>query len=165
MTIPGRILPESESEHFSWGSCLDLLQEINNRIRSESGRVWNKLYDWAYDATLGLAKQYQQKVLELAKITATSVYLQGLRLARRHALLLVGAVFAVVLLAVTAVVVPVAMVMVTPWTPVAKAWCIGGLGFLYALIVLSCLNSIFSEEKWMKASGFQEMLDSIPTEK
>ena len=140
---------------------MDLLQEISNRIRSESGRIWGKLYDLAHDATIGLAKQYQQKTLELVKITAASAYLQVLRSVRAHALLLIALAFAVTLLAVAAVAVPLALVMVAPWTFAVKAILILSLGLAYALVALFCLRNVFSEEKWMKASGFQELMDSI----
>lgn len=138
-----------------------LLQEINNRLRSGSNRIWSKLADLAYDATIGLAKQYQRKGLELVKITAASYYVQGLKALRKHLLLLFLFLFSMVLLAATVVVVPVAMVLVAPWTAAVKVIVLTSLGVLYVSAVLIGLKSIFSEEKWMKASGFQELLDSI----
>ena len=143
---------------------MDLLQEINNRIRSESSRVWGKLYNIAYDATIGLAKLYQKKTLQLVKITAASAYLQLLKTTRKHAILLALAIFAVVLLAVAVVVVPVALVLVTPWSTTVKVIELVALGAIYIGAVLACLQNVFSEEKWMKASGFQELMDSISTD-
>lgn len=147
-----------------WDLFLALLQEINNRLRSKSGRIWTKLADLAYDATIGLAKQYRQKALELLKITAAGCYVQGLKIFRKHLLLVFLLLFAVALLAVTAVVVPVAIILVSPWTPTIKAASIAILGLFYCGVAAVSLRSFFSEEKWMKASGFQELLDSIPTD-
>ena len=141
-----------------------LLQEINNRLRSESSRIWSKFTDLAYDATIGLAKQYQKKALELVKITAASCYVQGLKVLRKHLLLLFLLLFSVILLAVTVVVVPVAMVLAAPWTAGTKVISLAVLGVFYAGVILFYLQRLFSEEKWMKASGFQELLDSINPE-
>ena len=140
---------------------MDLLREINNRVRSESGRFWTKLSDLAYDATIGLAKLYQKKTLEFIKISAASMYLQGLKMARKHMLLLFSGIFAVLVLAVTVVAVPLALVMVSPWTAGVKALLIAGIGLVYATATFLALRSVLSEEKWMKASGFQEFVDSI----
>ncbi len=138
-----------------------LLQEINNRLRAESGRVWSKFTDLAYDATIGLAKQYQQKGLELVKITAAAYYVQALKVARKHLVFLFLLAFSVVLMAVTAVVVPVAMILASSWTPAVKVTSLAVLGLFYAGVIWFYLQKLFSEEKWMKASGFQELLDSI----
>ena len=143
---------------------MDLLQEISNKLRSESGRVWSKLSDLAYDATIGIAKEYRKKALELVKITAAAYYIQALSILRKHFLLLFLLVFTVVLLAVTAVVVPVAMVLAAPWTSTVKLVCLAVLGVVYSASILAGLSHLFSEEKWMKASGFQELLESIHTD-
>ena len=140
---------------------MDLLQEISNRLRSGSGRIWSKLSDLVYDATIGLAKQYQRKGLDLVKINLATYYVQGLKVLRKHSLLLFLFLFSAMLLAVAAVVVPVAMVLVAPWTPGIKIIGLVILGVFYVGAALVCLKDIFSEEKWMKASGFQELLDSI----
>ena len=144
---------------------MDLLQEINNRLKSESGRVWGKVIDLAYDATFGIAKEYRKKALELVKITAAAYYLQAISMLRKHFLLLFLLVFSVVLLAVTAVVVPVAMVLATEWTPLVKVASLAILGVLYSVSILIGLQYLFSEEKWLKASGFQELLNSLDTDR
>ena len=126
--------------------------------------MWDKLYGLAYDATIGLAKLYQKKTLQLVKITAASAYLQVLKSARKHAILLFLAIFAVVLLAVSVVVVPVALIMIAPWSSAVKAIELVVLGGIYIGAVLACFQSVFSEEKWMKASGFQELMESISTD-
>lgn len=141
-----------------------LLQEINSRLRSEAGRVWSKAADLAYSATIGLAKQYQRKALELIKITTAACYLRILSVLRKHLVLLFLTLLSVVVMAVTIVVVPVAMLLATPWTASVKVISLAVLGLLYVGIIGIGLQSLFSEEKWMKASGFQELLDSISTD-
>ena len=140
---------------------MDLLQKINNRFRSESGRWWDKLYEFAYGATIGLIKLYRQKTLELVKISATQAYLQVLRVSRKHLLLIFLALFAVVVSAVASVVVPVALVMVSPWAAGTKILVLAVFGLIYAAVAALCLHYLFSEDKWMKISGIQELLDSI----
>ena len=143
---------------------MDLLQEINNRIRTESSRVWNKVYDVAYDATVGLAKAYQRKALQLVKIHAASAYLQTLKVLRKHAILLFLAVFTAMLTAVAVVVVPVSLVLASSWTTAVKMRLLIVFGILDFGIAALCLQTLFSEEKWLKLTGLQEILDSIKTD-
>ena len=150
--------------HFYWGSSLGLLQEISDRLKSESGRTWDRFADLAYEATVGIAHQYRRKALELVKITAATYYVQGLNILRKHALLLFLLLFTVVLLAVTVVIVPVAMILATEWSSLAKVISLAVLGVAYAGTILVGLKILFSEERWMKATGFQELLDSIKTD-
>ena len=123
--------------------------------------MWNKLYDFAYDATVGLVKLYRQKTVELIRIKSTEVYLQILRLTRRHLALVGLALFGIVLSAVAIVVVPVALIMVSPCLPNTKIILLVCLGAGYFLAIGLCLNSVFSEERWLKASGFREFLESL----
>ena len=127
--------------------------------------MWEKLYDFAYDATVGLAKRYRDKTLSLVKITAASAYLQAVRILRKHAQLLFIAVFAAITLAVTVVVVPIALVMVTDWTASVKVGSVAALAVVDLLIVAAALHHVYSEEKWMKRTGFQALLDSLEIDK
>ncbi len=143
---------------------MGLLQEISDRLKSESGRTWERFADLAYEATVGIAHQYRRKALELVKITAATYYVQGLNILRKHFVLLFLLLLAVVVLAVTIVVVPVAMILATEWSSVAKVLSLAGLGLVYAGTLLIAFKMLFSEDRWMKATGFQELLDSIKTD-
>lgn len=123
--------------------------------------MWNKLYDFAYDATVGLVKRCRRKTLELIKITASQAYLKALRVARKHLLVIAAAIFAIILSAVAVVVVPVALIMVSAGDARTKMIWLTVLGLVYLAAVAFCLQHVLSEEKWMKASGFKEWLDSI----
>jgi hypothetical protein len=144
---------------------LDLLREINNRIRTkikaESGRAWEKLYDFAYGATVGLAKEYRDKTLKLVKVQAASAYLQAIRILRRHAQLLFIAVFAAIMLSVTVVIVPIALVLSTDWTGQHKVAAVAALGIMDLVIVYAAVHHVYSEEKWMKRTGFAALLESL----
>ncbi len=119
------------------------------------------LQDTVYDATIGLLKQYQEKTLDLVKIMSLRFYVQGLKLFRKHLVLVFFLIFTVILLAVSVVVIPVAMVMLTSWASQTKILCIGLLGLLYIGITAGLMSLLFSEEKWMQVSGVKELLDEL----
>ena len=123
--------------------------------------MWHKLYDFAYDATIGLVDRYRQKTIELIRLKAAEGYLVLLRTLRRHLILAVLALFAIVMSAVAIVVIPVAMVLVSSCATGTKMTLLACLGLGYCLAVALCLQNVLSEDKWMKASGFQELLDAL----
>ena len=149
------------SEHSFWVLSLDLLQEISNRLRSEADRVLDKIWNLAYDSTIGLLKEYRRKTLELAKISLASFYLEVLRMTRKHVLLFCFLFFGTMVSAVAAVVVPVSMVLLTPWTSAIKIVCLLILGSLYIGGTAWIFLMLFSRENWMKISGMRDLLDSI----
>lgn len=146
---------------FFWVLSLDLLQELNNRLRAETDRVWGKVSTLLYDATLGLLKQYQRKSLELVKIAVASFYIQVLRTTRKHLLLACFLFFGTMVSAVAAVVVPVAMVLLTPWSLAIKMVCLLVLGSFYIGGTAWMFLLLFSQENWMKISGMNDLLDAI----
>jgi hypothetical protein len=140
---------------------LDLLQEISNRLRLKTDRVWEKITHLAYDSTFGLLKQYRRKLLELVRIALASVYLQFLRAARKHLLLCCFLFFGTMLSAVAAVVVPVAMVILMPWSLAMKMVCLLVLGSLYIGGTAWAYLFLFSQENWMKLSGMNDLMEGI----
>jgi hypothetical protein len=144
---------------------LDLLQEISRQIgkslRSQTDKVWGKVADLAYGATLGMLKQYQQKTVELAKITLVSLYVQALRATRRHLLLFCLLIFGTVVSAVATVVIPVVIVLLTPWSAAIKAGILLVLGSCYIAGTAWVFLVLFSEDRWMKISGMKDFLDQI----
>ncbi len=119
------------------------------------------LQDTVYDATIGLLKQYQEKTLDLVKIMSLKFYVQGLKLFRKHLVLVFFLIFTVILLAVSIVVIPVAIVMLTSWATQTKILCIALLGLFYIGITAGLMSILFSEEKWMQVSGIKELLDEL----
>ena len=155
----------SPSGRFCWGSFLDLLQEIgkhlSRRLSAEADKLWDKAGGLAYNATLGLLKQYQQKTLELVRVQAALLYTQTLRIARKHLLLLCVLLFGTMVSAVALVVIPVVLVLLTPWSTAIKAVCLLILGSTYIAGTAWIFLVLFSEERWMRYSGVREWLDEI----
>ena len=75
---------------------LDFEKTILDRIP-----VFRKYAGLLYDLTFGLARQYQEKTVELAKIKAAEYYLQAMKHVRRHLLAIVSIVFCLLLVAVS----------------------------------------------------------------
>ena len=144
---------------------MDLLQEIGKaigrRVQAETDKVWGKVADLTYEATLGLLKQYQHKALEMAKIGMATVYSHALRIARKHLLLFCLLFFGTMVSAVAAVVVPVTLILLTPWSAAIKAVLLLLLGSIYIAGTAWVFLVLFSEERWMKMSGVQDLLDDI----
>ena len=144
---------------------MDLLQEIGKaigrRVQAETDKVWGKVADLTYEATLGLLKQYHHKALEMAKIGMATVYSHALRIARKHLLLFCLLFFGTMVSAVAAVVVPVTLILLTPWSVAIKAVLLLILGSIYIAGTAWVFLVLFSEERWMKMSGVQDLLDDI----
>lgn len=144
---------------------MDLLQEIgkeiSRRVQGQLDKAWGKVADAAYDATLGLLRQYQEKTLQLVRIQAAAFYAQLLKSARKHLILLCLLIFGTMLSAIALVVIPVTLVLLTSWSTAIKVVCLLILGSFYIAGTAWIFLVLFSEEKWMKYSGVQEILDKI----
>ena len=114
-----------------------------------------------YDVTVGLAKQYQEKTVQLAKIKAAEYYLQAMQHVRRHLLAVLGIVFCLLLVAVSLVVFPVALIALSTLSVNAKLFSICGLGLFYLIFSLIVISSLFSEKSWMKLAGSSEWIDNF----
>jgi hypothetical protein len=144
---------------------LDLLQEIGKQVgryfKAETDKALGKFSDLAYNATLGFLKQYQQRALELVRINVATFYAHILKIARKHVLLFCLLVFGTMVSAVALVIVPVAIILLTSWSTAVKIVCLLLLGSVYVAGTAWIFLVLFSEDRWMKLSGMQEMLDDI----
>ena len=138
-----------------------MLQEIINRIAEPGKTALGKIQDLLYDATFGLAREYQKKILDLARLGAASCYLQGVKALRKAAIAFFLVALASMVLAVAVVVVPVALVLVSPWEPFWKMAAVLFLGIADAGIASAFLANLFSEEGWMKMTGSRELVDQV----
>jgi len=138
-----------------------VLQEIIAKIAEPGRNFAAKIQGLLYDATFGLLNDYRKKTLELARITAVSLYLQSLKELRKAAVALFLITLASVVFSVAAVVVPVAVVIVSPLTPLQKMLAILFFGVLDMGAALVFMFHLFSEENWMKITKSQEMVDKI----
>ena len=122
---------------------------------------WGKVAELAYGATLGLLKQYQQKALELAKITLAMFYAHLLKIARKHLLLFCLLLFGTMVSAVAVVAIPVTLILLTPWSVAIKAVLLLILGSAYVAGTAWVFLVLFSEDRWMKLSGVDDLLKDI----
>ena len=148
------------SERFFWDT-FSVLLEIINRITEPGKTAFKKIQDLLYDATFGLVREYQRKTLELARLTAASYYIQGVKALRKAAITLFLVTLATVVFSMAVVVVPVAVVLVSPWAWPQKVIAVLALGLLDAGAALVFLAHLFSEERWMKITKSQEFVDKI----
>ena len=120
-----------------------------------------KFADLLFDATVGLAKEYQQKTVELAKITAASYYLQVIQALRKHCVSIFLVIFFTLTLVVTVVVTPIALLMLAPWNIAVKMAAVCVLGILYAAVSLYFVMDLFSEKRWLRFSGSEELVEKV----
>lgn len=138
-----------------------MLQEIIDRITAPGKTALGKIQSLLYEATVGLLLDYQKKAMELVHITAASCYLQSVKALRQAAAVLFLVTLATVVFAVAVVIVPIAVILVCPWTAWQKAVGILAFGFLDMAAALFYLTALFSEERWMKMTRSQEIIDKI----
>lgn len=142
-----------------------MLQEIINKIKAPAFGFFDRLKSLLYGSTIGLLKDYQNKTLELIRITAATYYLQGMKALREVAMLLAGVLFAVVVLSIAIVVTPIAVIMVSTLSAPIKACLILAVGLAVAGAALLALSNIFSEKRWLELTKANEMVEKILNEK
>ena len=138
-----------------------MLQEVIDRIAQPGKVMLDKLQGLLFDATIGLFRDYQKKTLELVKITAASCYLQSVKALRQAAITLFLVTLASVVFSVALVVIPVAVILVSPWSVGQKIAGILAFGLLDISAALVFLYHLFSEERWMKITQSQKILNEI----
>ena len=115
-----------------------------------------KITDILLDATVGLLNQYQRKSVELAKLVATASFTQGIKIVRKHSLFLFLLIFCMMMLSVTLIATPIALVALAPWPARTKMLAVLALGLFYVLIAIVFIQRLFSEKTWMRFSGASE---------
>ena len=108
---------------------------------------------------LKLLDHYRQLSVQLLKIEATKAYLQGVRMARRSAFLLILMGIVLGLISMGALLFHVGLFILLPWTVEAKATFAIILGLACMVIGGSVLGIIMNEKTWMEKSGAAEMLN------
>ena len=63
--------------------------------------------------------------------------------------------------AVAVVVIPVTIVLLTPWSGAIKALCLLILGCAYVAGTAWVFLVLFSEDRWMRLSGMNDLLEDI----
>jgi hypothetical protein len=109
----------------------------------------------------GLLSSYLKSRLELAKIRAAACYVNGVKVTRRLLILWCKLVFCLVLLATGLALIPIALCLYMPWAPEIKAIVAISFGFVYMVVALLVMLDSFSQKRWMKVSGANELVDSL----
>ena len=138
-----------------------MLQEIINRIAEPGRTAFRKLQDLLYEATFGLVREYRKKTLDLVRITAVGYYVQGVKALRQAAITLFLVTVVSVVFAVAVVIVPLVLVLLSPWTATQKLIAVSLLGLVDTGAALFYLLNLFSEERWMKITKSQEFIERI----
>lgn len=138
-----------------------MLQEIIDKLAQPGKNLYAKFQGLLYDATIGLIRDYQKKTLELVKIATATCYLQTLQSLRRVAVIFFLVTLASIVFAMALVIVPIALVLISPWTVTQKMIAILCFGLLDAGAALAYLANLFSENNWMKVTKSQEIVDKI----
>ncbi len=138
-----------------------MLQEIINKITEPGRTAVRRIQGLLFDATIGLAREYQRKTLDLARITAATFYLRAVKGARKAAIVIFLVTLASVVFAVALVVIPVVLVLISPWTLGQKMTAVALLGILDIAAASFYLINLLSEENWMKVTKSQEFVDEI----
>lgn len=118
----------------------------------------DKIRQFLYDSTIGLADQYRRRSIELVKIHAATVYLQVVKAMRQYLLAVFAMLFLLLVAAIAVVVLPALLILALP---VSAAWKMAGI-LLLALIDVAVpalyLKRLFSEESWMKLCRADEFV-------
>ncbi len=123
-----------------------------------------RLTEMAYDATIGLAKSYQEKTVTLAKLHAAQIYMKFVQGARKQIATIAGAVFCAVIAAVGLVVIPLALILLSDLSRNWKLVWIAALGVVTVAVPLTVFFMVFSEKAWLKFSKSQKIMEDIISE-
>ncbi len=136
-------------------------EKVRQTAKDRSLGLFDKLKGLAYGLTLGLLKEYQEKTAQLIKMQAATFYLKGVQLMHRQILGLAALVFILTVLAVAVVMVPIALVALSPWTATTKMVVIAGLGILDVALSLWIISQMLSEEKWLEITKSNEIIERL----
>lgn len=123
--------------------------------------VLRKLGSIAFDATLGLVKQYHEKTLQLVKLEAASFYITGVKALRKQVMAVLAMHVCLTVLAVAMVLIPVLLVLFAPISYGLRVGLVAVLGVLYIGIPAFALSKLTSEKTWLELSKSNEILSSI----
>lgn len=104
-----------------------------------------------------LRETYLEPLVRSLRREAAGYVEEGARAARRVVLLLGLLIFVITLIGAGLVLVPIALLLFMPWSPQTKAFVGLSVGLLYLLIPVVPLLWLFSERRWMRVTGADEL--------
>ncbi len=108
-----------------------------------------------------LVKSYLDSALELFKIEAVTCYLNGIKAVRQLTMLWFLRLFCLILMAVGLGLVPIVLCLFMPWALQTKAIVALAFAAVYIIVPLVLILTGFSQKRWMKASGANEMVENV----
>lgn len=116
--------------------------------------LFQGFFDW-------LKRTYLEPTIQILKVRAAILYLEGVKSARQILILICLLVFVITLIGAGLVLIPLALLLFMPWAPETKAIVGLVIGFLYLLIPSVALISLLSEKRWMKLTGANNVLKKL----
>jgi hypothetical protein len=110
---------------------------------------------------VGLLDAYRRLGLDLLKIRAALIYVQGVQTVRQWwigTLLIFGLLL---LLAAGFIMVHVGFFLWVPWPPAVKALVLLVLGLIYMAAALAAICKLCSEKTWLEASRANELIAEV----
>ncbi|HBA84232.1 MAG TPA: hypothetical protein DCZ95_09090 [Verrucomicrobia bacterium] len=103
-------------------------------------------------AALGIAKKYRKHMVNLAQIEGALLYIKGIDAARRSTLALIGAFFIASLLALSFLLLHIAIILKLPWDADRKLIAAIVCTAVYFVLSLFAIFMAGREKFWMKAA-------------
>ena len=108
-----------------------------------------------------LVKSYLDSALELFKIEAVTCYLNSIKAVRQLTMLWFLRLFCLILMAVGLGLIPIVLCLFMPWALQTKAIVALAFAAVYVIVPLIFILTGFSQKRWMKASGANEMVENV----
>lgn len=99
--------------------------------------------------------------LSLLKLRLAICYLEGVKSAHRLLILLCVVVGMITLLGAGLMLVPLVVLLYTPWEPTTKAIVGVSIGAIYLLAPVIVLTILLSERRWMRMTGATALLRKL----
>jgi hypothetical protein len=112
----------------------------------------------AYDASVGLFKEYKKTTTELAKIELASYYVRAIKVVRQECMISTMSIFGVIIYANALGVIQVAILLYAPWTIPFRILAALAFGIIASAIPLFISLRLFSEERWLRVTKADEFI-------
>jgi hypothetical protein len=105
-----------------------------------------------------LAGTQLREAFATVKLQGAIAYLKLVRGTRRAAMLFCLLILCIIVLGCGFLLVPVALCLFMPWAPETRAIVAASIGAAYIIIPVIVVLVLFSEKRWMKASGAAKLV-------
>ncbi len=117
---------------------------------------------WLVDMLLEWVKRtFLDHLISELKAQAAIYYLKGVKGLRRVLILFCLMIFIVALIGAGFVLIPLSLLLFSPWTGETKAIVGIAIGAFYVLVPLVGMALILSERRWMSITGARDTVDKL----